>query len=230
MQGSLNNSRPSFLPSMGFPSNLDVTEPAQIVLPWGAATVAKEPLLLRPGIPAHLEPAPPKPSGGPLAAQLKRMRLLHRKSKSVTDWNPNGLTDVTDSNLQQRLEATLSTTPMAQSWSFLGHRHPYGFQRGAASSSLTSIGASVPRAGSRSMEQPAAPHSGTPPSTAPTHAQVSFLPSHQSERSPPFHMAHTLIPSESKKSIGTLWTKFRFGTGRKVGTVSRKKAEAIDLW
>jgi hypothetical protein len=231
---------------MGFPSNQaygsDATEPGQMVPSWGGATVAKGSLLLGPGIPAaaaaaHLEPAPPKPSGGgPLTAQLKRMRLLHRKSKSVADWDPNGLLDVTDGgSLQQRLEATLSiNTPMAaQSWSLFGHRHPYGFQRGAASCSLTSV-----RASGRSMDhhhqhQSVIPHAETFPCTAPTHAPVSFLPSsssHQPERSPPFRMAPTLAPAESKKTIGTLWTKFRFGTGRKIGTAPRKKAEAIDLW
>lgn len=217
---------------MGFASNQtyssDITEPSQKVPSWRDTTVAKDSLLLGPGIPAHLEPAP-KPSGGPLAAQLKRMRLLHRKSKSVTDWNPNGLLDVTDSNLQLRLEATLSNPPMAQSsWSLFGHRHPYGFQRGAATCSLTSI-----RASGRSMDQSAAPPAETLLSTAPTHVPTSFIPSHQPLPSPPFHMAPLqpiLIPAESKKIIGMLWTKLRFGTGRKIATAPRKRTDAVDLW
>jgi hypothetical protein len=207
--------------------------PSALMVPvWGDTAVSGNSMLLGPEVPTHLEDPPSKSSG--LATQLKKMGRLHRKSKSITEWTWNETLNVTNGSLHEHPEAAdsaVSNAPMSQSRSLFGFRHPYGFQRGAATCSLTSVGASMPTASGSSLGQSTAPRPDVLYPTAPTHAPLSFIPSHQPKRSPPFRMAPlppAPIPVEPK-GIGALWTKLRFGTARKtMNNVSRKKN--INLW
>ena len=233
------NSKRAFLSStMGHGAKkacADLAAAAALTAPLSGDTAkTKEPGLSRPSAPAPHELLPAKPSGGVLATQLRKMKLLHRKSKSFTDLTLS----IVDDALQGPSEGASGVLPGAslpQNRSFLpGYRQPYGYQPGVATRSLTSVGASMPTASGSSMVYSDAPRPKTLYSGTPEPIPASLLSSQQQpKRSPPPRTAPlppTPNPAELKKAMSSLWAKLRFGSSRKMTNTMPKKSIALDLW
>lgn len=202
-----------------------------------SSTAEKQPTALGPGIPAQSHSTQPKSAG--LASQLKKMKLLHRKSISTSDWNWTGVSsNLVHGTLQERSGSTPAALPSAsasmtnQNQVLFGQRHPYGYQRGAAACSLTSVGASMITTSGSSMVHSAVPRSDPfypNVANAPNYLPLSAQPGYTFPSAP--HPT-PVAPAESKKSIGTLWSKFKFGSTRKAttGMMGSKKTGLVELW
>lgn len=227
----------SFLPSVRTTARREEIQAAVFApqIPVSSTSALPHPPLLGPGIPAHLQPPQPTSNGGGLATQLRKMKILHRKSKSGggTDWNGSAYSsNPTEFSSRARAGSPPPSLPSAsvvQNKSLFGQRHPYGYQRGVAATSLISVGASMRTTSGSSMVNSAAPRPDTLYSTiAPVFSPPPQQPaSFQLTPQPP-----TLPPAESKKSIGMLWTKLKFGSSRKTTapTTAGKGSGLVELW